>query len=530
MFGKKYKKFLKFKLDYVLLATLLTLYYGRLQWNNFIGDPDGFYHAKISEFLSQGVLLKDLPWMQFATLRDNYTDHHLLYHLLLTPFIYLSKDPLIAVKIATVVFAVLMVLVFYWLLKKLKISYPFVFALLFITLEAGSFRMGLIKANSLSLLVIWLLIYAMFKQKTWLMALLGFVFVWLYGGWPLAIIIFFVHFFAEKVYQRLNTNKLKLFWYKTVHIFDFKKGGKKNHHIFLALLLGLLAGLVINPYWPHNLYFYYQQVVQIGVVNLGGQLQVGGEWYGTTFMHVISSLPHIFVLASLLFLVLFMKYKKVSQQTWFSFALAFVFLLLSIKSRRYIEYFAPFALLFTACAFTDVKKILNWKKIKKFWQENPTYLKLYLGLAGTLFAVLILPVIFTKTWDVAVPRNWSMQKFTAGLTWLEQNTPAQSTIFHGDWDEWPILFYHNDHNYYIVGLDPTFMHNFDAALQQEYADITTGKTKGIISEKIIKDFGAEYVLVEKKDHAKFVNNLDMDSFAELLYEDEELIIYHLISP
>ena len=530
MLGKKYKKMLKLKLDYVLLAILLSLYYGRLQWNNFIGDPDGFYHAKISEFISQGILIKNLPWMQFATIRDNYTDHHLLYHLLLTPFVYISKNPLIAVKIATVVFAVAMVLVFYWLLKKFKIVYPFVFALLFITLEASSFRMGLIKANSLSLLVIWLLIYAMFWQKTWTMALLGFVFVWLYGGWPLAIMIFFIYFFTEKVYQHLNTNRLKLFWYKTIHVFDFKKSKKKNHHIFLTLLLGLLSGIIINPYWPHNLYFYYQQIIQIGVVNLGGQLQVGGEWYGTTFMHIISSLPHIFVLASLLFLVLFMNYKKISQKTWFSFALTFIFLLLSIKSRRYIEYFSPFILLFTACAFTDVKKTLNWEKIKKFWKENPKYLKIYLSLAGTLFAILILPVIFSKTWDVAVPQTWSMQKFTAGLDWLKQNTPAETLVFHGDWDEWPVLFYHNDHNYYIVGLDPTFMHNFDADLQREYADITTGKIKGIVSEKIIKDFGAEYVLVEKKDHAEFVNNLDMDSFAELVYEDEEMIIYHLISP
>ncbi|MBT6691710.1 hypothetical protein HOB10_05275 [Candidatus Parcubacteria bacterium] len=518
------------KLDYVLLFVLMSLYYGRLQWNNFIGDPDGFYHAKITTFLGQGTLLKSLPWMQFTTLKEHYTDHHLLYHLLLLPFTYITDNALLAVKIATVLFAVIMILVFYWLLKQFKIVWPFVFALLFISLEAVSFRLALVKANSLSLLVIWLLIYAMFRQKTWLMALLGFVFVWLYGGWALSIIIFFIYFFSEKIYERLNTNKLKLFWSKVVHTFNFKKGSAKNHRIFLGLILGLLAGLVINPYWPHNLYFYYQQIIQIGVINLGGQLQVGGEWYGTSFMHIISSLPHIFVLASLLILMLFINYQKISKKTWFSFLLSFVFLLLTVKSRRYIEYFSPFLLLFTACAFTDVKSMVNWKKIKKFWSNNPTYLKVYLGLAGTLFTILILPVIFTKTWDVAIPQNWTLEKFRPGLLWLKQNTPADTLIFHGDWDEWPILFYHNDHNRYIVGLDPTFMYNFDANLQQEHTDITAGKIKGIVSEKIKKDFGADYVFIEKKEHAAFGNNLDMDSFATLVYEDEEVAIYHLISP
>ena len=124
----------KWNWEYLWLTIIMSIYYGHIQWNNFIGDPDGFYHAKLAKWLSEGKLIESLPWMQFSSLRDNFTDHHLLYHLLLAPFTYFF-DPLIGVKIATVVFAVLMVLAFYWLLKKMYIPWAFYFSLGFLLLN-----------------------------------------------------------------------------------------------------------------------------------------------------------------------------------------------------------------------------------------------------------------------------------------------------------------------------------------------------------------------------------------------------------
>jgi len=103
----------KYKLDYLILFIISALHYGRLQWNDFVSDPDAFYHARIAQLISEGTVLKTLPWMQFSTIRDNFTDHQLLYHALMSPFTYFF-DPLIGAKIATVVFSVLSILVFYW--------------------------------------------------------------------------------------------------------------------------------------------------------------------------------------------------------------------------------------------------------------------------------------------------------------------------------------------------------------------------------------------------------------------------------
>ena len=181
--NKYYQFFLEKKLDYLLLFLILLSYYAQIQWPAYIGDPDGFYHAKMAWFLSQGKIIKDFPWMQFSSLKDNFTDQHFLYHILLVPFIYL-KSPLIGIKIATVVFSSLAVLVFYYLLKKLKISWPWLLAILFITMEGVNFRLVLVKANSVSLIMVWLIIYALFKNKK-LLALA------IFQNWLIAPILMF---------------------------------------------------------------------------------------------------------------------------------------------------------------------------------------------------------------------------------------------------------------------------------------------------------------------------------------------------
>jgi hypothetical protein len=44
--GKTKKILSSLKLDYVALALLVAAHYTRLQWNDYIGDPDGFFLPK----------------------------------------------------------------------------------------------------------------------------------------------------------------------------------------------------------------------------------------------------------------------------------------------------------------------------------------------------------------------------------------------------------------------------------------------------------------------------------------------------
>lgn len=519
-------KLSQWKLDYLLLFLLTGAYFSRIQWNLIVGDPDGYYHTKIALLLRQGVLLKELPWMQFSTLRDSFTDHHLLYHLLLVPFSYLNNEPLIGIKIATVIFSLISILVFYWLLKKLHVVWPWLWAFLFITLGGVTFRLSLIKANALSLIVVWFFIYALIERKAWLLFILSFIFVWLYGGWPLAILIALIYLAVDVVYKKIHTDKLKLFWQKTIKIFEQPQ--LRNKRLIWATLFGLLAGLIINPYWPQNIYFYYQQVFQIGIVNQSNNFAVGAEWYGTSPMNIISAIPHLFVLGILIIIVAVSNIKKISKPTFFSFVLTFVFMILTVKSRRYIEYLAPFSLLFVACGISDMLKMTDWKKIlTKFWKNLSILFKGYAILLLLVFIVAILPKTIEKTIGVRLSENWQISRFLEASQWLKENTPEGSIVFHADWDEWPALYYHNDHNYYIVGLDPTFMHNYDSQKHQLYINLTKGEVNLNLATKIKDNFDADFILAEKERHQKFIDKLDRDPNATITYQDDDVKIYQI---
>lgn len=524
----KAKKIIKqYKLDYLLLALIMTFYYGKIQWNNLMGDPDGFYHAKIAQFITQGKIITDLPWMQFSSIKDNFTDHHLLYHMLLVPFVKFF-DPLLGVKIATVIFAVAMILVFYWLLKKMSIPWPFVFALFFLTLSGLNFRLSLVKANSLSLLLIFLIIYSLIKQKYVLSFVLAWAFVWLYGGWPLAILILGAYLISEKIHHHLNTSRLKIFFHKKIHLLNTFHN--KNHFLKTSLYLlgGLLAGLIINPYWPHSLYFYYQQFLQIGVINMGEQFNVGNEWYGASFHQIISTNPHLFFAALILIVILLFHLKKASALTWLTFFMTFGFLFLTYKSKRYIEYYMPFNLLFVASAVKDVYPLNFWKKILKKWRNLPNTLHIYLMADLFFLAVLVTAMAYSQMLDIYFSPNYRLDKFVQASQWLAHNTPKDSLVFHSDWDEWPILFYNNDHNYYIIGLDPTFMENYDSKLHKRFVDLTLGYISYQPSKYIKNEFQSQYIFVDKQGHTRFISNLGLDKNVAKVYEDSQTIIYKII--
>src|SRR5688500_18714804 len=65
-------------------------------------DPDGFYHAKVSQLMEQGELESQFPWLQFTTWRAEYADQHYLYHWLLIPFNSIELLPVSIVVFAAI--------------------------------------------------------------------------------------------------------------------------------------------------------------------------------------------------------------------------------------------------------------------------------------------------------------------------------------------------------------------------------------------------------------------------------------------
>src|SRR3989344_1838693 len=251
-------------------------------------------------------------------------------------------------------------------------------------------------------------------------------------------------------------------------------------------------------------------------------------------MRVISYAPLVFISSFIVFVLLSFNLKKVSQKTWFAFLLTFAFLLLTIKSRRYAEYYVPFALIFSAFGFSDLVRMINWSRIKKLWRELGPSLRAYIILAALALVTLVLPGLYQDLINPVTSQRWHLNKFEAGAQWLRENIPPQTIVFNNMWDDWGLFFYHNDQNYYIIGLDPTFMYNYDPELAAKYFAITLYEDKSKyyspdeVARIIRQDFHSQYVVVEKsKTYQTLINKLRAATGSRASYEDEELIIFAL---
>ena len=487
-------------LAYLILFLVVGAYFLWLNSTPSFTDPDSFYHAKIAELIKDFGPVKDFHWLPFTTLDDVYIDHHFLYHLILIPFL-LVFNPLLAVKISAVIFAALAILVFQWLLDKFKIKHSLAYTILLLFVHQFIFRINLAKIPSLSLIFLLCFIYLLFTNKnrwSWPMFALSFSYVWLYGGWPIMLGIALVYF--------LISLKAKL---------------------FSSTMAGIICGLVINPYFPQNILFYWQQTIQIGLINFKSIINCGGEWYGMSFFSLVQYDLFIIILLILALLIFFIYLKKQDSKNWTLLIISIIFFILTLKSQRNIEYFIPLVLLFSSFTISD---FLEFKKINLISQIVKLYFKYQtITLLFIILSVLYLPIIIGANFNGLkenLRKNYNFNQFTGIVAWLKENSQEGDIVFHDNWDDWPVLFYHNSYNRYIIGLDPTFMYLKNERQYWSWKNITTGLTSKNICAIIKDEFAAHYVFV-KIGNEKLKNNLDQDNLCQLVYYDKDGFIYKI---
>lgn len=504
---------------YLFLFLIVFSYFLYLNSTPSFPDPDSFYHAKLAQIISQEGIPQDFTWLPFTTLSNIYIDHHLLYHLILVPLV-LILPPLVAVKLAAAFFAALTILTFQWLLDKFKIKYSFIYTLILLFAHQFVFRINLAKVPSLSLIVLLLFIYFLFINKNkwpWQLFLLSFAYVWLYGGWPIAFGLISLYFLVDLVFITLKNKK-----------FNWQILKLSKYKIFLSSIFGFVAGLVINPYFPTNLKFYYQQTIQIGLVNYKDIVGVGGEWYGFNIFDLVGYEVFTFILLTLALLIFFIHLKKQSAKSWTLFLLSLIFFILTLKSQRNVEYFIPFSLLFSS--FT-ISRILSSNR-PRFSLAKIKRLLPYPKIIPTLLLALLvfyLPIVVAANFKGLrdnLRKNYTFDQFKDSSLWLMANTSPGDIVFHDDWDDWPVFFYHNSHNRYIVGLDPTFMYFKSHRQYWRWRHIATGQTTTDICLTVHDSFYSNYIFV-KNDNPNLKKNLDKDPLCQLAYKDSYGWIYQI---
>jgi len=531
------------KKNLILIIIISFLFFALLQFSspNLLG-ADAFYHLKMTQLIKSQGIMQQFPWLQFTTWNKNFVDHHLLFHILLVPF---TTKLIFGGKIIIALFGSIFIGFLYWLLKKYKIKWAFWWSLLLlVSSNLFLFRISLIRAPVVALFFLILGLYFAFKNKYVSLFILSTLFAWLYGGFIFLPFIVLIYVFANWVVNKKN-----------------------NLKAFILTISGCILGLTINPYFPKNINFLYTQIFKAGAMGQG--LRVGGEWFPTSFQNLFfSSLPLFifFFLSTLLLAIRWIKLARQARKTnnWgkinvemFSqqklititltlLILSLLFLTLTLNSQRFVEYWAPFTLLYSAFAthLALRDKNVSWPKIKRF-------LLTHKPLAPALVLFFCVAIIYSGFLNVLgvtsqIKQTQPYDAYKQAAQWLEKNTSQNSIVFHSDWDNFPMLFFWNHHNYYIIGMDPTFMYVYDQGKYWLWENITQKgiacdgplqdsiltdkyslKESKIIHDIIIQDFNSRYVFIDDH-HEKFKKRLEKaPELFEKTYEDEYASVYEL---
>ena len=503
------------------------------------GDWDGYYHIKWSmliwENIKNGMWLPTFTWLPLTVLNpQDYADHHFLFHLLQIPFLWIF-EPVTAAKVAAVTFATLAIFSVYWLISRYGVKYQLIWlAALMVCSNAFFYRMNMAKAPPLTIIITVIGIHLLFQRNyVWLLPLM-FAFVWTYSLFPLLL-------FAAIIWTVIIAwNERRLEWRPIAYTFA-----------------GMVLGNIINPYFPNNILLFVEHFLQKFKVGSDFVVAVGGEWYPYSGMELLMNFP-IALTAMLIGYILFVpKRGSVPEKAAFFLTFATILLAAQFRSKRFAEYFPPFAILFAAFAWDAFTQPKTAELPDEFKRDIDPYLdapapteKQQWWAAARSAAVWVIGIALCIFWfyNLVGLHKWGFNEdgmidnivgnephdkyrrameFATGLDETgAENIPAGEIIFNCTWDDFPKLFFFNTKHAYVYGLDPNYLYAENPELYKLLKDITEGKTDDpapVIREK----FGANYIFADAKENTDMIAKALESGWVETIYEDDEARLFKI---
>jgi hypothetical protein len=510
-------------------AVAIGIIFWRLQFaTNSIccGDFDGYYHIKWAQTLWASIKsgsLPAFPWLPLTTLNSkDYVDHHLLFHVFQIPFATFS-DPRLGAKIASAIFGGLAVLSCYWLLLRYRVSYPFVWLIALLACSNPFlFRMNMAKAPPFAIIYLIIAIHLFFKRKYWPLLPLALVFTWTYDLFVLLIMA-------------------AVFWTVAIAITEARFEWRPT----VFVLVGCAAGLVINPYFPHNLQLLFEHM-QIKLTASDFDTKVGSEWYpydsweflGNSAVACIAMLvgyiafepserrrahyPIFFLLFSTALMIMTARWKRIAEY-WPPFAVLFA----GFSLAPWLEGYRPYLSRLPAAVLEELQPFLDREGVAypaDKSSEKRDVVRL-LAVSGVALALSVFLFFNLRATTKEINQSERHDYYEAGADWMRRNVPPGQLIFNTDWDDFPRLMYFDPTHNYVSGLDPSYLYDKNPDLSRLYDSITLGKEED--PARFIRDrFGARYVFSDNSHH-DFFEQARLSGWFDIVYEDTQCTIMYI---
>lgn len=423
-------------------------------------QDDQWFYFKISDlFRTNGwSTITDFKWLYFTNLAQDHLNYGMtLYHFFLVPFTFF-QDKIFGMKLAGTVFASAVPTLVFYVWREMRIKKAFLWALFFYVFISADILWRLFINRSFVLIdgLILLEIYLLHKKKYWPLFFIAMLHTWWHTG------TFWVVPMLAVLYELIRYANSKKVFFKNI----------------LAGIVGACAGFIFYP--PHSDQFFSSMNPKSWIqsltsyfygVNTTAAIRHGGEVYKRDFLALFTN--NYFIFIAFVFLIvlniaLYIYRKKNNGRDLdenadrvvlreFLFALC-IFLALGViaVSFRFQDLLLP-------CLMMGFAVSVQFFSERGFLKIENSLIRKIMIISGLIF----LSYLFAnRLLDLRnrIGDGKSYEKYEKAAIWLKENTEKNEIIYNTDWGQAPVLFFYNDWNYYVVGLEPKSLYRYDQEL------------------------------------------------------------------
>lgn len=485
-----------------------------------IPDLDSFYYIRQAWiYKTEGILNSDFPWIVHSVIRLYSASLWYGFSIFLIPFTFFGNLHF-GIKTAGVLLTTAALAAFWLVLKRHQIKGAFFWPfLLFFSAPNVLTQIMMVRPQTLSLTLAPVLFSFLITGGILPQFFISFGISWLHlnFAWLPILILFSVAAF-KFIFER------KIAWQS-----------------MLAVAGGIIAGWILRPNPLGAAKLLYVQIFKQILEKQGGlPLLFGQENFPLSLNILFKNFsPLLLIWAAGIAIAFWAIFKKTlpedARQKIFAFSAAVIsvlfFLVTMMVARRAYSFWALFAIASAAASFSYI--------IPKFSQKAR---QLFKNLGSTALVFVFIFLVFysgQKAINAIEKGGYRPDELREAALWLRENSQPGDIVFNLHWSDFSPLFYWNQKNYYIGGLDPIFQYEYNPSLYWKYhylaADLVTKKTCGAMEctrdmledtyGVLVNEFDARYVLLDKKGNPAVNFFLSTDTRFEKKFASGTEIVY-----
>ncbi|ANM29934.1 hypothetical protein ABI59_10640 [Acidobacteria bacterium Mor1] len=431
-------------------------------------NQDAYYHVGCAGLYATRGWLSEFPWLPLTVLGESFPNVHLGMHLLLAPLTWFL-EPLVALKVATVLMSGGVVISIYLVLRRWEVPHPGVWAMLGPLLSPLFVSWGSsLKGGSLFFILFIWFIDALWDNAPRRVFILAWISVYAYVGAPILIAVLLVYLVIGRIWD-----------------------GAWPGRIAAAGLGGLAGGYILNPFWPGQ-WVHTARELSGGLAGYFGSAGrfIGYEW--------ISPPGDLVLRFAFLYLAIWMVLlvrgldgsRRVPTLAVTGTVIALGLLGASLLGVKHFQLF-----FIASCLFIP----LHYSRTRPW----PTAVTLSLLVAAILTAGW---ATRTSWQDLHSAGRVPAEDYRVMAEQLELLTqPDQMVIV--PWDDFPGLFLFSKHNRYPVGMNVAFLRWASEERFQAYTALYQGRVEdpAAIAAEHFED--AQLILLRPSLHPRLLRLL-----------------------